>query len=521
MTVDAGRADDAETLIFVNYRGSDAGAAAALVHSELSQRFGAHSVFLDYESIPLGRDFQPVLLGRVRGSAVLLVMIGARWLVGAAGQRPLDNPEDWVRKEIIEALEHDVPVVPVLFEGATLSRDRLPPELAALVDLQYFEVRTRRMRPDITVLGDHLAREIPRLRDLQVRGLSAWEAVVAAVQDGMHPGHGAGVSIAIDVNQNGGFEHVTLRRPVATVIDRQVRHDRQLLHDMVRAAGLRDDATAERAVHEWMAEQIAIGRTDIDRTTIERAVTQLGLRDSRPRAVLSVATLKPDLMAAQADYALDWVDRFEGESDFLKRRPLAPSTWTQLQADIEAIPAKLPRNRSEVLVTGSLRQATAFAVGGALRGVTGMEVAVNQRGQLWASNTDFDNPIAPIVTERRVDAGDDLAVAISVAADPVEDVLAFINDMNLPVKRLISLAPAGGIRDNAIPDAATATAYTLGCRDAVRRECRRHPRIHLFLAGPMGLALLLGHRWNRLCPTVVYEDVKGPAVYEQAFTIDA
>ena len=48
-----------------------------------------------------------------------------------------------------------------------------------------------------------------------------------------------------------------------------------------------------------------------------------------------------------------------------------------------------------------------------------------------------------------------------------------------------------------------------------------NPRVHLFLAGPLGLALLLGHRWNRERPTVVYEDVQNELTYEAAFTLDA
>jgi len=521
MDVDAGRAADAETLIFVNYRGRDAGTAAAFVHTELSRRFGTAVVFLDYESIPLGRDFQPVLFSRVRGSAVLLAIIGNRWLEGDVGQRPIDDSEDWVRREILEALKYEVPVVPVLFDGATLSVDRLPPELAELVTLQHFEIRIRRQRHDIAGLADHLAREIPRLRDLPVHELSPWEAFVAALQDGMRPATGSGVTVSIEVNEDGGFNQVSLRRPVATVADRQVGHDPQLFHDMVRAAGLRDNGDADRAVRDWMRGQVSQGHKAIDRAAIEEAVSELGLRDSRPRAVLSIATLKPDLMAEQADYALDWVERFDGDSAYLKRRPLAPSMWTELQADIEAIPAKLPTGRSEVLVTGSLRQATAFAVGGALRMVTGRDVAVNQRGELWSSNAHFDTPMAPSLAEHRIEAGDELAVAISVAADPVDDVLAFIIDAGLPVERLVSMSPPAGIRDNAIPDAGTSAAFAQGCRDAVRKACSRNTRIHLFLAGPMGLALLIGHRWNRLRPTVVYEDVQGPTVYEKAFTIDA
>ncbi|WP_324611309.1 SAVED domain-containing protein [Streptomyces griseus] len=83
------------------------------------------------------------------------------------------------------------------------------------------------------------------------------------------------------------------------------------------------------------------------------------------------------------------------------------------------------------------------------------------------------------------------------------------------------LRPPGGAKDNSIPDAATANALAVGIREHLRRACRPHAVIHLFQAGPMGLSLLLGNRWNRLRPTTVYEDVNAHQVYEKAFVIDA
>ncbi|MFC5290041.1 SAVED domain-containing protein [Actinokineospora guangxiensis] len=78
-----------------------------------------------------------------------------------------------------------------------------------------------------------------------------------------------------------------------------------------------------------------------------------------------------------------------------------------------------------------------------------------------------------------------------------------------------------GIREIAIADAAAAVAFAHGAWDHIRSACLRASRVHLYLAGPAGLALLPGHRWNRMRPTVVYEDVQGPAMYEQAFTVEA
>lgn len=166
--VAAGWADDAETLVFINYRTRDSSSAAALLHAEMADRFGPEAVFLDYESIRLGRDFEPELLARLRGSAILLVVVGDRWLDGEIGHRPIDSPDDWVRREILEALEHDIPVVPVLFPGATLDPERLPADLEMLAKRQRYEVH-RRQRSDIRALGEYLVSQIPRLADQQAR----------------------------------------------------------------------------------------------------------------------------------------------------------------------------------------------------------------------------------------------------------------------------------------------------------------------------------------------------------------
>src|SRR5712691_9725484 len=101
--------------VFINYRGVDSRSYGALLYTELSRHFGEDLVFLDSESIPAGADFAEELLARVRGCRVLLAVIGPRWLttVGAGGRR-IDDPADWVRRELVEALTAGVRVIPVL-----------------------------------------------------------------------------------------------------------------------------------------------------------------------------------------------------------------------------------------------------------------------------------------------------------------------------------------------------------------------------------------------------------------------
>jgi hypothetical protein len=187
-------------------------------------------------------------------------------------------------------------------------------------------------------------------------------------------------------------------------------------------------------------------------------------------------------------------------------------TWVISRRQLSAV--------SNVVITGSLRQAAAFSVGASLRMVTSIDVAVVQRGTLWASSASYSSPIEPDVSERRVGQGDDIAIAIQIATPIADDVLDFLRGQHRPVARLVLLSPPGDPRDNAVGSPEDACALAYGLRQLARRTARDHPRVHLFLAGPMGLSLLLGHRWNRVAPTTVYEDLAALG-YEAAFTVSA
>jgi hypothetical protein len=307
------------------------------------------------------------------------------------------------------------------------------------------------------------------------------------------------------------------------VLDIDAARDRGHIEEMATmtmlVTGLRGDHEALAAGADWVAEQVVQGRRILDGAMIGDAIESLALRAGPARAVVSVATLTPDPLAAQALHALDWVDRFDGPNAYVKRRPKAPATWQQLQADVEAIPGHLGA-ASHVAITGSLRQATAFTVGAALRMVTNTDVAVMQRGVIWTSEARYSAPIEPNVIECPIGQGNDIAIAFEIATPIAEDVLKFLRGQQLPVDRLILLSPPGGARDNAVGSPEDACALAVGIRDAARRAVRGRPRVHLFLAGPMGLSLLLGHRWNRVAPTTVYEDLAALG-YEPAFTVSA
>jgi hypothetical protein len=152
-------------LVFLNYRSEGESSLATLLDEMLSAELGRDVVFLDYRSITLGQDFVPALLNAVRRAAVLLVIIGRDWLrTDESGRRLVDDPDDWVRREIVEALSANVLVVPVLVgDRPQLVADELPDDLKIVARLQYARIRHRHQPQDIRNLITLLVTQSPRL----------------------------------------------------------------------------------------------------------------------------------------------------------------------------------------------------------------------------------------------------------------------------------------------------------------------------------------------------------------------
>jgi hypothetical protein len=120
--------------------------------------------------------------------------------------------------------------------------------------------------------------------------------------------------------------------------------------------------------------------------------------------------------------------------------------------------------------------------------------------------------------------GDDVAVAVGINFDPTEEVARYITGTSMPVDSILTITPTTGCDDDAVATGGHGVALAEKIRNLVRGAIIDHTaasHIHLFLAGPGGLALLLGHRWNRLRPTTVYEHLGVGKGYQPAFTIDA
>jgi TIR domain len=165
--------------VFLSYRREDASGHAGRLYDLLAARYGADRVFMDIDAIPLGSDFTAKLGRAVASSDVFIALIGRSWVraTDAAGHRRLDDPDDFVRREIESALTQGVAVIPTCVQGAGMPRaEDLPPSLAPLTRRQGFQLSDTGWQDDVR----RLIRRLEALVDEQAEPAAAVDRTVPA-----------------------------------------------------------------------------------------------------------------------------------------------------------------------------------------------------------------------------------------------------------------------------------------------------------------------------------------------------
>ena len=147
--------------ILISYRREDSADVTGRIYDRLIQVF-PQSVFRDVDSIPLGVDFRTYLDEQVAKCDVFLAVIGRDWMKakGRKGKSRLEDPGDFVRIEIESALKRQIPVIPVLVQGAKIPEAaRLP---VSLQDVSYRNGIVVRPDPDFHKDMDRLIAHLKR-----------------------------------------------------------------------------------------------------------------------------------------------------------------------------------------------------------------------------------------------------------------------------------------------------------------------------------------------------------------------
>jgi len=149
--------------VFISYRRAAGAGYAGRIADALVEHFGEDKVFRDIDSLEPGLDFAEAIERAIESSEVLIAVIGTNWLTAtdAAGQKRLENPDDYVRTEIATALKRNIRVIPLLIQGAAMPSAReLPDDLAPLSRRNAFEIHDSSWRDDIRRLVTALERAI-------------------------------------------------------------------------------------------------------------------------------------------------------------------------------------------------------------------------------------------------------------------------------------------------------------------------------------------------------------------------
>jgi hypothetical protein len=150
--------------VFVSYRRADSQVYAGRISDWLFRGGLRGRIFMDVDTIQKGRDFVNVLDDYLAQCGVMLVLIGHNWLATTdeTGRRRLNDPADFVRREVSIALTRGVTVIPVLLDGAQLpAADQLPNELKPLARHQSFSVTHEYFSRDIRDLLTRIRRDLP------------------------------------------------------------------------------------------------------------------------------------------------------------------------------------------------------------------------------------------------------------------------------------------------------------------------------------------------------------------------
>lgn len=280
--------------------------------------------------------------------------------------------------------------------------------------------------------------------------------------------------------------------------------------EVMRNVGLRSDTEAVTIGKTLVRQWVKTGAGPQGRDALKRQVADKGLLARSGTVVFAVHAIDREPSRVQPTVELDIVHLYDGDNAFSRYQLRNPGDWNGvvaplLREKVRELEAYGPRRAH---VTGSMRLPLWFAVGRALPEMRRWVVSLDQKTEEWS--TAAPQAVTPrVLTDRDVGNGTDLVVGIGLRHDPTANIESWVQGRGDPVGRLLVLGPDGEPGGEAVPCGGWAAGWARGARERIRSVVAQSGarRIHLFMAAPAGTALMLGHQWNMLPTTVVYEFV--------------
>jgi hypothetical protein len=148
--------------VFISYRREDTRDLAGRLADRLRLDAGIDSVFIDVETIGGGADFKADIQRALGQSNAVLVLIGKNWIGQSADKVRINEPDDFIRLEVSEALLSKARVIPVLANGAGMpAASKLPDDVRRITALNALSLQHETFARDADFLLDSILSRRP------------------------------------------------------------------------------------------------------------------------------------------------------------------------------------------------------------------------------------------------------------------------------------------------------------------------------------------------------------------------
>ncbi|HEY7830660.1 MAG TPA: SAVED domain-containing protein [Solirubrobacteraceae bacterium] len=218
--------------------------------------------------------------------------------------------------------------------------------------------------------------------------------------------------------------------------------------------------------------------------------------------------------------ALDWFERFDG-------RCASAAAWRNLLLPAVGLVAATVRELAPgtpVEAEGRCALPAALALGAAFLAPGGPELRWRQRrggvpDEVWSFAAEREDAQVEIDTREVTASSEDIAVLVSINHD-AEEALRESRGEVPEFRGYVRLRGTGGaqVTLRSPGEAADAALRLVDAIKTARTRWRDIRRIHLFIAGPAGFAMLVGQLLNGLGPIQTYEHIPDDAIgrYQRA-----
>lgn len=282
---------------------------------------------------------------------------------------------------------------------------------------------------------------------------------------------------------------------------------------LMRLAGLRADDEAVgigvAIVRSWVAD----GQRLLSATDVRAEVARRSLLAMDGTLILAVHGIDRDPLRVTPNMLLDFVDLYEGDDSFSRKLLRNVSDWNKLVYPriLDAAKTLSGYRVRNVYIVGSMRHPMWFAIGRALPEVKKWILSADQVDAVWRTNATPEVVVPRVLAHTTIGSGTDLALALGLTGDPTVEVEEYVRK-NLPeVGYLLTLGPEDEPSRTSVPSDSWAMGWTRAARDMAVEKVRTvgAARVHLFSLAPAGIVLMLGHQWNLMPMTTVYEYANG------------